>query len=96
MAASQYRSGGIDPTVRLLLSADPQRYLDGATVLERAGSHQATAVAGYARRLGSVRQIRERAEDDHGTAGGHRVRAEEAPGHGGAEAGLRRAAARTG
>ncbi|BDH15548.1 hypothetical protein HOK021_67270 [Streptomyces hygroscopicus] len=63
MAASQYRSGGIDPTVRLLLSADPQRYLDGAAVLQRTGSHQATAVAGYARRLGSVRQIQRRAED---------------------------------
>ncbi|MGP8299648.1 NlpC/P60 family protein [Streptomyces inhibens] len=63
MAASQYRSGGVDPTVRLLLSADPQRYLDGAAVLERTGSHQATAVAGYARRLGSVRQVRQRAED---------------------------------
>lgn len=63
MAASQYRSGGVDPTVRLLLSADPQRYLDGAAVLERAGSHQATAVAGYARRLGSVRQVQRRAED---------------------------------
>ncbi|PBC84489.1 MULTISPECIES: NlpC/P60 family protein [unclassified Streptomyces] len=63
VAASQYRSGGVDPTVRLLLSADPQRYLDGAAVLERAGSHQATAVAGYARRLGSVRQIQRRAED---------------------------------
>ncbi|MFG2891981.1 NlpC/P60 family protein [Streptomyces sp. NPDC048248] len=63
MAAGQYRSGGIDPTVRLLLSADPQRYLDGATVLERAGSHQANAVAGYARRLGSIRQVRERAEE---------------------------------
>ncbi|MGW9176162.1 NlpC/P60 family protein [Streptomyces decoyicus] len=63
MAASQYRAGGIDPTVRLLLSADPQRYLDGAAVLQRTGSHQATAVAGYARRLGSVRQIQRRAED---------------------------------
>ncbi|WP_328385052.1 C40 family peptidase [Streptomyces sp. NBC_00400] len=63
VAASQYRSGGVDPTVRLLLSADPQRYLDGAAVLERTGSHQATAVAGYARRLGSVRQIQRRAED---------------------------------
>lgn len=63
LAASQYRSGGVDPTVRLLLSADPQRYLDGAAVLERTGSHQATAVAGYARRLGSVRQVRQRAEE---------------------------------
>ncbi|MFF2811745.1 C40 family peptidase [Streptomyces sp. NPDC058000] len=41
----------------LLLVADPQRYLDGATVLERTGSHQATAVAGWARRLGSVRRL---------------------------------------
>ncbi|WP_433857818.1 NlpC/P60 family protein [Streptomyces kronopolitis] len=63
LAASQYRSGGVDPTVKLLLSADPQRYLDGAAVLERTGSHQATAVAGYARRLGSVRQVRQRAEE---------------------------------
>ncbi|UZJ29968.1 C40 family peptidase [Streptomyces endophytica] len=63
LAASQYRSGGMDPTVRLLLSADPQRYLDGAAVLERTGSHQATAVAGYTRRLGSVRQVRQRAEE---------------------------------
>ncbi|TJZ52971.1 NlpC/P60 family protein [Streptomyces piniterrae] len=62
MAATEYRSGGVDPTVRLMMSADPQRYLDGATVLERAGSHQAGAVAGYARRLGRVRQVRERAE----------------------------------
>ncbi|KIZ14575.1 hypothetical protein SNA_36590 [Streptomyces natalensis ATCC 27448] len=61
MAANQYRSGGVDPTVRLMLSADPQRYLDGATVLERAGSHQANAVAGFARRLGSIRQVRDRA-----------------------------------
>jgi cell wall-associated NlpC family hydrolase len=63
LAAGQYRSGGVHPTVRLLLSSDPQRYLDGAAVLERAGSHQANAIAGYARRLGSVQQVRERAED---------------------------------
>ncbi|MBL1091821.1 MULTISPECIES: C40 family peptidase [Streptomyces] len=63
LAASQYRSGGVDPTVRLLLSADPQHYLDGAAVLERTGAHQASAVAGYARRLGSVRQVRQRAEE---------------------------------
>ncbi|GAA2664047.1 C40 family peptidase [Streptomyces lunalinharesii] len=41
----------------LLLAADPQRYLDGATVLERTGSHQATSVTGWARRLGSVRRL---------------------------------------
>ncbi|GAB7031555.1 C40 family peptidase [Streptomyces sp. NPDC021749] len=63
LAASQYRSGGVDPALRLLLSADPQRYLDGAAVLQRTGSHQATAVAGYARRLGSVQQVRQRAEE---------------------------------
>ncbi len=41
----------------LLLAADPQRCLDGATVLERTGGHQATAVAGWARRLGSIRRL---------------------------------------
>ncbi|MFE7318651.1 C40 family peptidase [Streptomyces sp. NPDC057555] len=48
---------GRGPRAGLLLAADPQRCLDGATVLERSGGHQATAVAGWARRLGSVRRL---------------------------------------
>ncbi|WP_052230082.1 C40 family peptidase [Streptomyces sp. CT34] len=63
-SATRYRTGA-DPavrplTVRLPLSTDPQRCLDGATVLERTGSPQATAVAGYARRLGSIHRLHRR------------------------------------
>ncbi|MFE3945105.1 NlpC/P60 family protein [Streptomyces sp. NPDC059118] len=34
-ASAQYRSGGIDPSLALLLSSDPDSYLDRAAVLER-------------------------------------------------------------
>ncbi|MFF2011379.1 NlpC/P60 family protein [Streptomyces sp. NPDC058195] len=34
-AGAQYRSGGIDPSLALLLSSDPDSYLDRAAVLER-------------------------------------------------------------
>ena len=66
MAASQYRSGGIDPTVRLLLSADPQRYLDGAAVLrahgqppgDRRGRRTRAGSAAYGRSSGGPRTPR--------------------------------------
>ncbi|MFE6662266.1 NlpC/P60 family protein [Streptomyces sp. NPDC057697] len=35
VAGAQYRSGGIDPSLALLLSSDPDGYLDRAAVLER-------------------------------------------------------------
>lgn len=41
MAVAQYRSGGIDPSVALLLSSDPDTYLDRAAALERAGARRA-------------------------------------------------------
>ncbi|MEJ1196508.1 MULTISPECIES: NlpC/P60 family protein [unclassified Streptomyces] len=41
LAGAQYRSGGIDPSLALLLSADPDDYLDKASVLDRITSHQA-------------------------------------------------------
>ncbi|MEU9557624.1 NlpC/P60 family protein [Streptomyces fumanus] len=41
LAGAQYRSGGIDPSVALLLSADPDDYLDKASVLDRIGTRQA-------------------------------------------------------
>ncbi|UNO40335.1 C40 family peptidase [Streptomyces sp. MST-110588] len=70
MAASQYRAGGVDPTVRLALSADPDHFLEGATVLDRAGSSQAAAVTSYARRLDGVRQTHDRAQETAGTLRG--------------------------
>lgn len=35
VASEQYRTGGIDPSLALLLSSDPDTYLDRAAVLER-------------------------------------------------------------
>lgn len=41
VAGAQYRSGGIDPTLALLLSADPDDYLQAASLLDRIGAQQA-------------------------------------------------------
>jgi cell wall-associated NlpC family hydrolase len=39
-AGAQYRSGGVDPGVALMLTADPDGYLDKAATLDRIGSRQ--------------------------------------------------------
>ncbi|MFD0314439.1 C40 family peptidase [Streptomyces flavalbus] len=41
LAGAQYRSGGLDPTVALLFSQDPDDYLDRASVLDRISGHHA-------------------------------------------------------
>ncbi|MFD4030304.1 NlpC/P60 family protein [Streptomyces sp. NPDC058637] len=63
-AAAQYRSGGIDPAVRLALSSDPDEYLERASYLDRAGDRQAGAINGVRRQIGEVAQLRARAEDE--------------------------------
>lgn len=44
LAAAQYRGGGIDPSVQLFLSGDPDDYLDQAAMLDRTSSRQAEAL----------------------------------------------------
>ncbi|MEU1040205.1 NlpC/P60 family protein [Streptomyces sp. NPDC005551] len=58
IATAQYRSGGLDPAVQLALSDDPDRYLDGAALAERAGSRQASAVEDVREQLREIRQLR--------------------------------------
>ncbi|WP_225848417.1 C40 family peptidase [Streptomyces sp. HPF1205] len=41
IAASQYRSGGIDPSLQLFLSSNPDSYLDQATTMDQLTSLQA-------------------------------------------------------
>ncbi|MFI8853897.1 NlpC/P60 family protein [Streptomyces sp. NPDC053499] len=41
LAGAQYRSGGLDPAVALMLTEDPDSYLDKAATLDRIGSRQA-------------------------------------------------------
>ncbi|WP_255950977.1 C40 family peptidase [Streptomyces odontomachi] len=38
LAGEQYRTGGLDPAVRLFLSSRPENYLDRASALDRAGN----------------------------------------------------------
>lgn len=48
LAGAQYRSGGLDPSLALLLSSDPDDYLDRAATLDRVTADQA----------GRLRQLR--------------------------------------
>ncbi|MEV0226368.1 NlpC/P60 family protein [Streptomyces sp. NPDC050704] len=58
LATAQYRDGGIDPALRLLLSADPDEYLDGAAFAERAGSRQASTVSRVRGQLREIERLR--------------------------------------
>ncbi|MFF7239994.1 NlpC/P60 family protein [Streptomyces collinus] len=44
MASAQYRSGGIDPSVQLLLSSDPDDFLDKASTLDQLSGQQVQAL----------------------------------------------------
>ncbi|MFD1661596.1 NlpC/P60 family protein [Streptomyces caeni] len=57
-AAAQYRTGGVDPSVQLLLSSDPGQYLDRAALAERADGRQAAAVTRVRRQLREIEQLR--------------------------------------
>ncbi|MFJ9757191.1 NlpC/P60 family protein [Streptomyces sp. NPDC101149] len=57
-AAAQYRGGGIDPSVQLLLSSDPGRYLDDAAFAERADNRQAAAVSRVRGQLREIERLR--------------------------------------
>ncbi|MGW1716282.1 NlpC/P60 family protein [Streptomyces sp. NPDC002156] len=58
MAAAQYRSGGLDPALQLALSDDPDGYLAGAALAERADSRQASDVTRVRRQLREIEQLR--------------------------------------
>ncbi|WP_329216470.1 NlpC/P60 family protein [Streptomyces sp. NBC_01485] len=60
LAGAQYRSGGLDPSLALLFSDDPEDYLDKASVLDRITARQ----AGELKELqGAMRELtQERAE----------------------------------
>ncbi|MDT9688710.1 C40 family peptidase [Streptomyces sp. P9(2023)] len=62
IATAQYRSGGLDPAVRLALTSDPDQYLARAALVEKAGQRQASTIASVRRELTGIRQLR--AESD--------------------------------
>ncbi|MFD7444812.1 NlpC/P60 family protein [Streptomyces sp. NPDC059909] len=58
IATAQYRAGGLDPSVQLALSADPDTYLAGAELAERAGARQAATIAGIQKQARELDQLR--------------------------------------
>ncbi|GAA3824511.1 NlpC/P60 family protein [Streptomyces phyllanthi] len=62
LAAAQYRSGGIDPSVQLFLSSDPDDYLGQAEMLDRTSSRQAEALEAMRRKQRELTQEREAAQ----------------------------------
>ncbi|MFJ8694517.1 C40 family peptidase [Streptomyces roseolilacinus] len=73
VAGAQYRSGGIDPALALMLSEEPDAYLAKAAALDRLSERQATVVAEL--RLGQRRLAQERAEATRALAELERSRA---------------------
>ncbi|KDN80790.1 C40 family peptidase [Kitasatospora cheerisanensis] len=59
VAGDQYRQGGMDPSVRLMLSSDPDKYLDQASSFDQAASTQTAtlkALQDQQRRLNQQKQ----------------------------------------
>ncbi|MFF3780422.1 NlpC/P60 family protein [Streptomyces sp. NPDC001933] len=61
-ASAQYRSGGIDPSLALLLSSDPDSYLDRAAVLERLNEVQAAELRELQKAQQGLEQTRAEAD----------------------------------
>ncbi|MET9103678.1 C40 family peptidase [Streptomyces antibioticus] len=62
LAAAQYRSGGIDPSVQLFLSGDPDDYLEQAEILDRTSSRQAEALGAMQAKQRELTQDRQLAQ----------------------------------
>lgn len=62
IASAQYRAGGLGPAVQLALSSDPDEYLRGAALAERAGFQQAQAVNRTRTQLGDIERLRTKAD----------------------------------
>ncbi|MEU5362784.1 NlpC/P60 family protein [Streptomyces sp. NPDC005925] len=63
MASAQYRSGGIDPSVQLFLSADPDDYLDKASTLDQLSGQQIEGLKKIQEKQRELAQERAEASD---------------------------------
>ncbi|MER5772073.1 NlpC/P60 family protein [Streptomyces sp. NPDC001985] len=63
IAGAQYRSGGIDPSMELLLSSDPDRYLEKASALDRLGDRQAIELEQFQTQQRDLQQQRRQASE---------------------------------
>ncbi|GGZ19326.1 hypothetical protein GCM10010387_10070 [Streptomyces inusitatus] len=73
IATAQYREGGMDPSLRLALTSDPDRYLERASIAERVGDRQAGAVAGVRRELAEIERVRTEAGERTADLTAHRA-----------------------
>ncbi|UQI48312.1 NlpC/P60 family protein [Streptomyces sp. HU2014] len=58
VATAQYREGSLPTSVRLLMSASPEQYLERASMSDRAGVRRSIAVTRYRDELRDVEQVR--------------------------------------
>ncbi|GAA2443684.1 NlpC/P60 family protein [Streptomyces macrosporus] len=58
LATAQYRSGGMDPSLRLFLSSDPDDYLAKAATLDRINSRQTARLTAFQRATRTLDQRR--------------------------------------
>ncbi|MFC4497524.1 NlpC/P60 family protein [Streptomyces ovatisporus] len=63
MATAQYRTGGVDPSVQLFLSSDPDSYLDKASTLDQLSTKQAEALKKIQGKQRDLAQQRKEASD---------------------------------
>ena len=61
IAAAQYRSGSLDPTLQLALSSSPRSYLERAGTLDQLGSRQVAALTRLAQQRRDIVQTRSEA-----------------------------------
>jgi cell wall-associated NlpC family hydrolase len=63
LASAQYRGGGIDPTVQLMLSSNPDDYLDKASAMDQLSAQQEQALKEIAAKKRSLDQQKAEAAD---------------------------------
>ncbi|MFI9624326.1 NlpC/P60 family protein [Streptomyces sp. NPDC052042] len=63
LAAAQYRSGGLDPSVQLFLSSNPDTYLDKASALDQLTAKQSEALQKIQEKQRVLAQERKEAQD---------------------------------
>ncbi|MGN5632892.1 NlpC/P60 family protein [Streptomyces sp. AC154] len=63
LAAAQYRSGGIDPSVQLFLASDPDSFLDQASALDQLTAKQTESLTKIQGKQRTLAQERKEAQD---------------------------------
>ncbi|WP_405724099.1 NlpC/P60 family protein [Streptomyces sp. NBC_01537] len=70
IAAAQYRSGGIDPTVQLALDSTPAEYLERAQFIDQLGNRASAALRTLAAQRRELTQVRHEADAELATLRG--------------------------